>query len=300
MTRHHWLLGAAVGLAGLSFCGCDWSSGGDGNTWSDRYNWVNFSGVYRGIGGGKLVTDYTATAGTPGVTNAVTNEQIDTGEGNDPGSPTAYSGTISKRPIVAGSLTITAMGYTFTDNGSGALIGSIGGTGGSINYGTGSWSINLNGGTLNVGAAVRATYRYTVAGTAGSGSAGSGATGITIYSFVVEQRGNVLVVTDNNGSVYNGKFGSVRTTGGSGADSPLETANPTVGTEVIAQFSASGTSKAGKKVTMTGTFQGVVGVGSLNDRRMLGTWIESKGKTGDISGQASPIGISTTTTTTGG
>ncbi|MFO8067888.1 MAG: hypothetical protein R6U11_09940, partial [Bacteroidales bacterium] len=45
-------------------------------------------------------------------------------------------------------------------------------------------------------------------------SAHPGTTGITIYTFAVQQQGNKLSITDNNGSVYKGKFGSVETTGG--------------------------------------------------------------------------------------
>jgi hypothetical protein len=102
--------------------------------------------------------------------------------------------------------------------------------------------------------------------------------------------------------VYRGKFSSVRTTGGIDQDTAAATQNPSAGTQVIGSFSASGTSAAGIQVKMVGTFQGVVQGGgaaiSLADRRMYGTWIESGGKTGDINGEASPIGISTTTTTT--
>ena len=33
--------------------GCEWSSSGDGGTtWSDEYNWLNFSGTYRAPDGG--------------------------------------------------------------------------------------------------------------------------------------------------------------------------------------------------------------------------------------------------------
>ena len=50
---------------------------------------------------------------------------------------------------------------------------------------------------------------------------------------------------------------------------------------------------------MVGTFQGVVGVGFyLANRQMFGTWIEEGGRTGNISGDSSPIPISVTTTNT--
>lgn len=282
-----------LSLAATLLMGCEggWTSGGGVDSWSDAYNWVNFSGVYRGIDGGVLVTDYTATPGTPGVTNAVSGENVDTG---DDGS--MYSGSLNHESIVPGSVTIIAGGYTLTDNGSGVLSG--GGGSGTIGYGSGTWSIDMGAHIINSGVAIYANYEYTVAGSSGSGSAGSGVSGKTIYSFSVQQEGENLIIVDNNGSTYNGSFGSIRATGG--ADQSNQS-TPAAGDAVIGSYEASGVSAAGYEVKLVGTFQGVVGVSgtsfSLADRQMFGTWIEDGGRTGDINGEASPIAITVTTST---
>lgn len=39
---------AVAGLSGL--CACEWGAGHDADSWSDSFNWVNFSGEYRGSG----------------------------------------------------------------------------------------------------------------------------------------------------------------------------------------------------------------------------------------------------------
>lgn len=282
-----------LSLAVTLLMGCEggWTSGGGVDSWSSSYNWVNFSGVYRGIDGGVLVTDYTATPGTPGVTNAVSGENIDTGDGGS-----MYSGSLNHESIVPGSVTIIAGGYTLTDNGSGVLSG--GGGSGTIGYGSGTWSIDMGAHIINSGVAIYANYEYTVAGSSGSGSAGSGVSGKTIYSFSVQQEGENLIIVDNNGSTYNGSFGSIRATGG--ADQSNQS-TPAAGDSVIGSYEASGVSAAGYEVKLVGTFQGVVGVNgtsfSLADRQMFGTWIEDGGRTGDINGEASPITITVTSST---
>lgn len=278
-----------LSLAVTLLMGCEggWTSGGGVDSWSDAYNWVNFSGVYRGIDGGVLVTDYTATPGTPGVTNAVSGENIDTG---DDGS--MYSGSLNHESIVPGSVTIIAGGYTLTDNGSGVLSG--GGGSGTIGYGSGTWSIDMGSHIINSGVAIYANYEYTVAGSSGSGSAGSGTSGFTIYSFSVQQQGQTISIVDNKGCTYEGNFGSIRSTGGADQNNQ---ATPATGDTVTGTFEASGVSAAGFEVKMVGTFQGVVGAGSagvfsLGNRQIFGTWIEEGGRTGDINGEASPITIS--------
>ena len=174
-----------------------------------KANWVNFSGVYKGLGGGLLVTDYSATPGTPGVTNKVNGESIAVADG----LKTKFSGKLKHASFVRGSVSITVAGYlTLTDDGTGVLGG--GGADGTIEYGTGAWSIDLKGTAPDSGTAITASYQYTVAGNAGTGSAGSGSSGIKVYSFTVFQEGNVMTITDNNGSVYEGNFGSIRSSAG--------------------------------------------------------------------------------------
>ena len=165
-----------------------------------------------------------------------------------------------------------------------------GGAFGSIDYSTGSWSINLAGIAPADGVNIVASYSYTIVGSSGSQGADSGATGIEIFSFTVFQNGENITITDNNGSTYEGQIGNTQVSDGS------NTTTPTVGTTVVMQFTAVGISAAGLEVTMVGTFQGVVldSTGNqlaLSDRRMLGTWIETGGRTGDINGEAAPIQI---------
>ena len=276
--------------------GCEWSSGG-GSSWSGSPAWVNFSGVYRGANGGVLVTDYTATPGTPGVTNTVTRT---IGVGNGGG---VYGGlSLGYDNIVIGSVVIDAAGYQFTDDGSGVLNGNLAGTGGTINHGTGIVNIDLGNLTIDAGEPIVATFKYAVAGTQGSGSAGPGTSGIVIYTFTVFQEGNKLEITDNNGSVYKGKFGDVSTTSGGSGSTVDEEGNEVfeAGSSAVAQYSVEGVSAAGMNVRMVGTMQGVLATagGVFADRIMIGTWIEDGGRTGDINGQASPIAVTDTTTTT--
>lgn len=272
-------------LGGMTaLMGCDWSSGGGVTSWNSSYNWVNFSGVYRGLNGGILVTDYTSTPGAPGVTNSVLNEMVATGTG----AQTVFNGVVNKRPVVPGSFSLSTFGFQLQDNGDGSLSGT--GASGSIDYGTGAWSADFGAAAPDLGAPVRASYQYSVSATGGSGGPGRGTTGKTVYSFTVFQEGQLLQITDNNGAVYSGNFGSVRSSGGAEAGSGVS-----AGTTVIAQFVAEGVSAANQQVKMVGTFQGIVSGGgdsfSLADRRMFGTWIEAGGRTGDINGQASPVSI---------
>jgi hypothetical protein len=277
-------------MAGLLVTGCDWSSGGGSDGYNSRYSWADFSGVYRGFNGGLLITDYSATPGTdgtPDTTNSVSGEAQGTTSDN-----TRYSGTLSRRPIVPGSLSITADGTTFRDQGNGTMTGGTGNN--TIDYGTGQWSIDFIPGTVAPGQSIRAAYRYVVAGTSGTTGTGPGpgTTGIRIFSFSVGAVGENITVTDNNGSQYTGKLGNTRVNEGT----QNAAGGPGVGDTVVMQYSVSGTSAAGRSVKMVGTFQGVVrannGVSvTLADRRMFGTWIESPGKTGDINGFASPITV---------
>lgn len=285
------LCAAIVGLTG-----CEFESSGDEGSFNSGPSWVNFSGVYKASSGSVLVSAFTAGgggSGSVGGTNFVNvpSESIEQGNGVD----TTFSGTLNRSPIVSGSLNITAGGFKLTDQGNGTLTG--GNATGSITYGTGAWSINLGGLPLQAGTQITASYSYIVSTEGGgddSGSGTQGSSGKAIFSFTVFQTGNKIEITDNNGARYNGQFGNVATTtGGTSAD----TVPPSIGDSVVAEYTAEGTSAAGVKVMMAGTFQGVVGRGSgtamfLNDRRMLGTWVESKGVTGDINGRAAPIGIS--------
>jgi hypothetical protein len=288
-------LESAVLAAALAFVGCEWEgSDSESGSWNSRYSWVNFSGVYRGTGGGVLVTDYTVTSGTTGAVQRVESEVVGTARAGQ----STYGGTFNNAPVRPRSVQIRAGVFVLTDNGLGVLSGS--GKTGSIDYGTGGWSIDLLGEWPPAGSAITATYEYTVSGSSGAGSGGSGSSGSPVYSFTVNHQGNVLEIMDNNGRSYRGKLASVRTTGGITEDTPAEQQIPTAGTTVIGTYQAKGVSAAGMEVTMVGTFQGVVqGSGtafSIVDRRMLGTWVEKHGRSGDINGQASPVDVTVAAT----
>lgn len=298
---------AAVGCVS-ALVGCEYTGTGDSNSFNSYPDWANFSGVYKGAGGGTLVSAFTSdpgNGGTPGGTNFY-NATENVGVGN--GVNTTFSGVLSHKPLVAGSLNITAGAIELVDQGTGALTGSLGANG-SVDYGTGAWSLDLQGIPVASGQTIVAKYSYIVStpGTpATSSSTGQGSSGMAIYSFTVFQAGNKIEITDNNGAKYGGQLGKVVTTSGITAEtdkqrSETDTLLPSVGDSVIAEYTAEGTSAAGVSVMLTGTFQGVISRGSgadyLSDRRMLGTWSESKGVTGDINGASSPIAVSSATTT---
>lgn len=264
------LIAAGMGL----FMGCEWETSSDSDSWDDSVSWVDFSGTYRASDNGVLVTSYDTTAGSATTTNTVSGELLAT---STAGQQT-YSGTLNHTKVESASIIITVAGFTFTDSdGNGSLTGGSGITG-SINYTTGAWNIDLEGNYVDDDENITATYTYTQGGAAGEENQGN--TGKAIYSFVVSQTGNNLVFTDSNGATYSGKIEKVETPGGDETGATSGEANAT--------FEVSGTSASGASVTISGTFSGTytastgTGVtGTMTDRTMDATWIESAG-TGDI------------------
>lgn len=187
-----------------------------------------------------------------------TQERIGTGNG----SATAYAGALRHRNIVPGSVLIsTTAGWSFTDDGNGQLSGDGISAHGTIVYASGGWSLNFEG--LPPGnVPFFASYRYE------QGGSGPGSSGKTLYTFTVFQQGNQLRITDNNGAVYEGRLGRLE--------------------EDRVTFTASGKSAAGVHVDMSGVFQGPV---------IMGTWVESGGRTGDILG-ITQAGTTTTVAST--
>ena len=292
----------AVMLA-VGIVGCDWEWSGDSSSWSDRYNWVNFSGTYGGASGGLLITDYSTVASSGSSSGTTYYTVSGEGVGAGDGTSTAYAGTLDHGNVVAGSVSIVAGGFSLTDDGAGWLSG--GGASGTIDYGTGAWAIDLAGIPLGSGVSIEASYQYTVSnGGSGGISVDPGTSGAYIYSFVVEQEGNTLRLIDNNGAQYEGKMGDITGTSGINQDTATAEQTPTAGDIITGTFEAEGTSAAGFSVKIVGSFQGVVGGSGtafyLEGRQMTGTWIESGGKTGNINGTAASVAIATTTTTTGG
>jgi hypothetical protein len=79
------------------------------------------------------------------------------GAGN--GGP-VYSGGLANHPIVPGTVWILAGGVLFRDDGAEGLVGSVPGSSGWVEYGTGGWWINTGGASLNSSDSIGARYQY--------------------------------------------------------------------------------------------------------------------------------------------
>ena len=249
---------AAIGLT----AGCEWETSGKGNSWSDSYNWANFSGTYRSASGGILVSAYTKTSTTSttttttseGGSNTSTNTTIKTvtkteSGGTLPAKSLSASGTLSQTPIKPGSVTIKiGSDISLADNGAGALSGS-GGTG-TVSYDAGTWTFTLADVQWSaLSRKITVSYAYTITSkgkSTSSGDSGSdskekssttttttttndegknaGSSGRAIYSFVVVQQGQNLTITDNNGATYTGRIGEMRSTSGATPETSKATA----------------------------------------------------------------------------
>jgi len=329
----HLLQNALVVVVGVALVGCEWGGSGDNNSWNDSTSIANFSGNYQ-ANGSYLVSDYSSsssssTGSSTTVTTAGEVNVLNENKGTIPA--VSFNGLCTLTPVKSGSFHLFITGGAdgqLTDNGSGGLSGTvnIGGgvtlpASGTINYDNGAYGVICPVAAVNViGKNVTITYTQVTGGggsttTSGGSSSSSGSSGKSIYAFNVQQSGNKISIIDNNGSVYSGSLGDVKTTGNlSSSSSGATFVN---GDQVIAPFSASGKSAAGIYVNLTGNFQGTVaGVTSvsetsgstttiktsfaLSDRVILGTWIEDGGKTGDIKGvcgSAANVSFSSSTST---
>ena len=314
----------SVGTIGL--VGCEWSGGSSDNSWNDSSTIANFNGTYQ-ASGGYLVSEYSASSAVSS-TSSNSDILISESQGSFAGTLVKmFTGTLSQSPITPGSVTLSFSGPggsagSFHADSSGNLTGSYTAmsvskvfTGsGFVDHSTGAWRIQLSGsGSFSETITISATYRHSVSGSS-SGGTSSGASGVSIFAFNVQQTGNSLKIIDNNGSIYQGSLGNIRTTGNLGSTSTGATF--VNGDQVSASFSASGTSAAGVHVNLTGTFQGTAaGVNqittksgsavtyttsmALSDRRIMGTWIEDGGKTGNINGVCpSAVNVSSSSTST--
>ncbi len=270
--------------------GCEWEGSGDGDFWSERYEFLNFSGVYNPARGSSIILSYEsegdvdAGAGT----GTIDNQKIGVGDG----SRTTFSGILPSRPVVPGSLSVTAGGFQLNDSGGGSLIGAN--VSGTINYGTGAWSIDLGGTPLVDQSPITATYRYEIPH--GGGSTQPGSTH-PIYQFTVQQTGNQITLIDNYGQTYKGKLAAVDTT----AQSQVVGDQQTISERF--SFTVEGNAH-GMRVRIVGAFRAHQTVyysrarefdesGRMSSDRldevyriasffMEGTWIEPSGKTGRI------------------
>lgn len=259
--------------AALFLAGCEgWSSGGGTDSYNTNPDNVDrvVAGVYRSaVAGNPIVIDY----GSQGRLQ-VTDENIATGDG----SRVIFSGGFDHGGIIPGTVTIRAGGKTFTDNGNGALTGSPSGSG-TVDYGAGRFRVDYLS-ALGAGTPMLASYEYS--------QASSGASSATIQSLNVQQVGNRISITDNNGDKYEGSLGNAQVT------QSTQTTAERVQAQLSVQYQVKGTSK-GIPVTMTGVFNiSEVVYFSPNDEGTLverfriyglsmdGTWIEPRAQ-GDIS-----------------
>jgi hypothetical protein len=269
--------------------GCEFETGGSGGFNTALFGWVNFSGVYRASESNLLVSAFTTTSSSSndsGQTSSVTGEFV----GPADGVTTYFEGTLANFPVVPGSVSFRFIGAELlSDDGNGALVGSGGGI---IDYVTGNYTIDLDEVITSEVFTLNVNYMFSDAG-GGSGGTDAGSSVVEIHQFTVFQTGNVLEIVDNNGARYAGQFGKVETTGGVGGDdiNADPPAQPASGDTAVAEFTAEGLSASGIHVLMVGTFQGVVAGNSLTGRRIVGTWIETGGVTGNIDGQAAALAL---------
>ena len=265
--KHNFLFtGAVAAIVGLTV-GCEWTGTSSEESWNDAYSWVNFSGTYR------LYNTVDATPGSSGTTSTSTKtaEVSNENHGNTTATDT-YSGTLRRLPVVEGSVSLNIGGTVFTDQGGGVLSG---GQGGTVNYVTGYWSARLAGLPL-VGLAIRASYSYSYEGT--DTTPGTPATpGSTITYFTINQQGNLLTFTDNQGVVYSGRV--------TGANVPSE--SRTAG-NVRLNFEVTAANGAKIVGTLSGDWSGGTS-GTLSNRSLLGTYsrggnhVDLQGASGSIS-----------------
>ena len=155
-----WLFALPLMVLVVSLTGCEhgWTTGGGVQDWNSAFNWVNFSGTYKGSDNGILITDYTSTSGK---TNSVVEIVGNTGGGSGGGGGdtdaaksegpfaigyNAFTGsaTLNYVPIKAGSVRVIAGDYTFVDKGDGTLTGNMNSSIGTVNYETGYLFLSFN------------------------------------------------------------------------------------------------------------------------------------------------------------
>ncbi|OPZ27781.1 MAG: tRNA(Glu)-specific nuclease WapA precursor [Lentisphaerae bacterium ADurb.BinA184] len=109
---------------------------------------------------------------------------------------TVFAGTLAHAGLQPGSVSLTAGGRTFTDDGRGHLVGTAG-TEGTLDYATGEWTLDFGAAALPDGVAVAADYVYVVV--TGGGPAGPALDRWYLHGLEVDQ---VLAQEDAAGAVY--------------------------------------------------------------------------------------------------
>jgi len=151
----------AVFVTAVAIVGCEWGSVTDDVSGSGGGG--GGGGTNNGTGGGTVTN--VVPGGTTNVISenetAVYNEALMVGEAGR----TTYSGHVANVPVVPGSMRVRAGGFYFVDDGGGVLAGSSAGTAGTINYASGSWSIDLGGKDIAAGETILANYIYQTSST---------------------------------------------------------------------------------------------------------------------------------------
>jgi hypothetical protein len=287
-------LGLAVALGvGIASVGCEWESSGDENSWNSdfnaRYEWVDFSGVYRAEGeNGYLVKSY-----APPSTSAASLDSWSESIGTGSNFFSSFSATLSHIPVTPGSIVVSDGFESFLDtDGDGLLVGDHGGTG-SINYDTGIIQVSFNSAPAP-GQSIIVDYQYYVPGSSENPQPGSTD---PIYTFLITQDADQLTFRDNYGDLYYGRITFVEGTGGDDSGAVAGDVNATF------EVKGNGIWISG---TLTGTYtpgavqaDGATRSGTLKSRSIRGTWMEHDGTTGDIIGIADTPATVTVSTGSG-
>lgn len=276
--------GLCVGTSFL-LTGCEWTSGGGVDSWDSSMNFVDVSGVYRANDGQILVREF--------ADSSVTNHVTETIGSSDGACHTCMYNL--KSPPVPGTLLIKVGAYVFTDTPQGTnsisngtlAVNQSDGTTGTVNYDTAIVTLSFPS-PLSAGAQITADYLSL------HQSTGQGNHGSAIYTFTVFQQGDNLTIVDSNGTTYEGRLGSVRTTGGRPNEEvatsddgvilgPGDTTSSLSDGPVVAQFSATSVSQ-GYEVTLVGVFEGTLNGASFTERIVSGTYMERGGYQADFHG----------------
>lgn len=137
--------------------------------------------------------------GHTGLLRYIDNISVATGNGT-----ATYSGTIANHPIVAGSVTLTALTAgglkTCTDDGAGTFVGTLAGANSLINYTTGVWNLNSTSNIANP-KPIMAKYTYTP-GLLGT-SAATPIMGINVWINEANNSDTMTVQDQKRMAVYN-------------------------------------------------------------------------------------------------
>jgi hypothetical protein len=277
------LLMLVVALAGLMLSqSCEWESPKDGDSFNSDVPF-DVTGTYRAATpGNPVVVDFSSIGREENP--AVEGRQVSTANGTQ-----FKSFTLPNRNITPGTVLITVADISYRDDREGNLVAT--GTPGAGSTPVGSIAYEGGGVFLDYrreipsGTPIFATYSYL---DRNASRPGSGASRTTIYSFTVQQLGDSLTITDNNGDSYTGKLGKSRITGET-ADRlnrsiqfRAEGNSRGVDIKIIGVFNTFNEITVADTTVATGStfIQGQSELGRTLSLTMEGTWVEPRGSGG--------------------